>query len=67
MIKKKIKYDDKALAVIAQVADGGMRDALSILDQLLSYEKGSVNYNDALQITGFAAKENIEKNLACFA
>lgn len=59
----KIKYDDKALAVIAQVADGGMRDALSILDQLLSYEKGSVNYNDALQITGFAAKENIEKIL----
>lgn len=61
--QEKIKYDDKALAVIAQVADGGMRDALSILDQLLSYEKGSVNYNDALQITGFAAKENIEKIL----
>lgn len=61
--QEEIKYDDKALAVIAQVADGGMRDALSILDQLLSYEKGSVNYNDALQITGFAAKENIEKIL----
>lgn len=61
--QEEIKYDDKALAVIAQVADGGMRDALSILDQLLSYEKGSVNYNDALQITGFAAKKNIEKIL----
>ena len=61
--QENIKYEDKALAVIAQVADGGMRDALSILDQLLSYEKGSVNYDDALQITGFAAKENIEKIL----
>lgn len=37
-----------------------MRDALSILDQLLSYEKDSINYNDALQITGFAAREKIE-------
>ena len=35
--QENIKYDDKALAVIAEVADGGMRDALSILDQLLSY------------------------------
>ena len=61
--QENIKYEDKAIAVIAQVADGGMRDALSILDQLLSYEKGSVNYKDALQITGFAARENIEQIL----
>ncbi|WEV41024.1 DNA polymerase III subunit gamma/tau [Lactobacillus sp. ESL0681] len=61
--QEKIAYDDQALAVIAQVADGGMRDALSILDQLLSYEKDSVNYQDALQITGFAAKEQIEQLL----
>ncbi len=61
--QENIKYEDKALAVIAQVADGGMRDALSILDQLLSYEKESVNYDDALQITGFADRENIEKIL----
>lgn len=59
--QEQIKYEDKALSVIAQVADGGMRDALSILDQLLSYEKDSVNYDDALRITGFAAKENIEQ------
>ena len=58
-----ISYEDKALAVIAQVADGGMRDALSILDQLLSYEADKINYNDALQITGFAAKERIEQIL----
>ncbi len=61
--QEKISYEDKAIAVIAQVADGGMRDALSILDQLLSYEKGTVNYKDALQITGFADREHIEKIL----
>lgn len=58
-----VEYEDKALKVIAQVADGGMRDALSILDQLLSFEKSSVHYEDALEVTGFAAQEQIEKLL----
>ncbi|WP_308555807.1 DNA polymerase III subunit gamma/tau [uncultured Lactobacillus sp.] len=61
--QENIKYEDKAISVIAQVADGGMRDALSILDQLLSYEKESVNYEDALQITGFADRKNVEQIL----
>lgn len=61
--QEKIAYEDQAISVIAQVADGGMRDALSILDQLLSYEQDSVTYQDALQITGFAAKEKIEQVL----
>ena len=61
--QEKISYEDKALAVIAQVADGGMRDALSILDQLLSFDKNKVEYNSALEITGFAAKEKIEQIL----
>ncbi|KGG53815.1 DNA polymerase III subunit gamma/tau [Lactobacillus sp. wkB10] len=61
--KEKISYDEKALAVIAQVADGGMRDALSILDQLLSFDKNKVEYDAALEITGFADKEKIEQIL----
>ncbi|WP_338207011.1 DNA polymerase III subunit gamma/tau [Lactobacillus juensis] len=61
--QEKISYDEKALAVIAQVADGGMRDALSILDQLLSFDKNKVEYDAALEITGFAAKEKIEQIL----
>lgn len=61
--QEKIKYADKAISVIAQVADGGMRDALSILDQLLSYENDTIEYDAALEITGFAAKEKIEQIL----
>ena len=61
--QEKISFEDKALAVIAQVADGGMRDALSILDQLLSFDKNKVEYDSALEITGFAAKEKIEQIL----
>ena len=61
--QENIKYEDRALKVIAQVADGGMRDALSILDQLLSYEQDTVKYATALEITGFAARETIEQIL----
>lgn len=61
--QEQIPYEEKALEVIAQVADGGMRDSLSILDQLLSFEKGKVEYQDALDITGFAAREQTEQLL----
>lgn len=61
--QEKIPYEDEALDVIAQVADGGMRDALSILDQLLSYEKDKITYVDALKITGFASREQVEQLL----
>lgn len=62
--EEKIAYEEPALEVIAQVADGGMRDALSILDQLLSYETNQVSYQDALEITGFADQEKVEAILA---
>ncbi|QNQ84083.1 DNA polymerase III subunit gamma/tau [Lactobacillus sp. PV037] len=55
-----VSYDEKALKVIAQVADGGMRDSLSILDQILSYDQDQIKYEDTLKITGFAAQEKIE-------
>ncbi|MBP2058525.1 DNA polymerase-3 subunit gamma/tau [Lactobacillus colini] len=59
--QEEIKYEPEALRVIAQVADGGMRDSLSILDQILSYDLDVVKYQDALKITGFADQEKIEQ------
>ena len=61
--QEKIAFEEKALEVIAQVADGGMRDSLSILDQILSYDQDKVKYDDALKITGYAAQEKIEQVL----
>lgn len=61
--QEKIDFEEKALEVIAQVADGGMRDSLSILDQILSYDQDKVKYDDALKITGYAAQEKIEQVL----
>lgn len=58
--QEKIAYDEKSLQVIAQVADGGMRDSLSILDQILSYDQAKINYKDTLAITGYADQVKIE-------
>lgn len=45
-------FDDSAIRVIANAADGGMRDALSILDQALSFGSGHVSLENALLVTG---------------
>lgn len=58
--QEKIAFEPAALDIISRVADGGMRDALSILDQLLSYEKGKISYQDALEITGYADQKKVE-------
>lgn len=44
--------DEKALQVIARAAEGGMRDALSLLDQAISFSQDGVTVEDALTITG---------------
>lgn len=55
-----VAYEEAALVVLARAAQGGMRDALSLLDQALSYggEQG-VRYQDALQISGSVALDQL--------
>lgn len=51
--KEEISYDQDALNLIARRAEGGMRDALSILDQALSLSVGNhISLNVAEEITG---------------
>ena len=47
--KEGIQYDDEALAVIAEKADGGMRDALSIFDQAASFCQGNITYKKVIE------------------
>lgn len=61
--QKNIEYDDKALKVIAKAAEGGMRDALSILDQVLSFGMDKVSYENALEVTGTVTKDLLAKYL----
>ncbi|NUK32160.1 DNA polymerase III subunit gamma/tau [Parageobacillus sp. VR-IP] len=47
-----IKATDEALSAIARAADGGMRDALSLLDQAISFCDGQLLLEDVLAMTG---------------
>lgn len=44
-----ITYEDQALDIIAEKADGGMRDALSIFDQVASYSQGHITYQNTIE------------------
>ena len=47
--KEGIGYEEEALAVIAEKADGGMRDALSIFDQAASFCQGNITYEKVIE------------------
>ena len=57
MVDEGLEFDGKALDVIAKAAEGGMRDALSLLDQALSFSSGKLEENDALLVTGSIAAD----------
>jgi len=47
--KEGISYEDEALAVIAEKADGGMRDALSVFDQVASFSQGNITHQKVIE------------------
>ena len=56
--KEGIQYEDEALAVIAEKADGGMRDALSIFDQAASFCQGNITYQKVIEDLNVLDSEN---------
>ena len=58
-----IDAEDDALLAIARGAEGGMRDALSSLDQLISFKGSKITEEDALGVFGLVSRTSLE-NLA---
>jgi DNA polymerase III subunit gamma/tau len=54
---ERLEADDDALTLIARHADGGMRDALSVLDQCLSFGDGAVTADRVREVLGLADDE----------
>lgn len=50
--KEGIEADEKALNLIARNSQGALRDALSILDQCISFEGNKITYNDVIELLG---------------
>lgn len=56
-----ITYESEALTIIAEKADGGMRDALSIFDQTASFAQGNITYAKVLEDLNVLDVENYFK------
>lgn len=56
-----IEAEDEAIRFIARLSDGGMRDALSLLDQIMAFSGKSITYDDVVSITGGMAGDQFEK------
>lgn len=76
--KEHIEAEPEALNVIAQKADGGMRDALSIFDQVVSFTNGHITYKSVIEnlnvldyeyyfrLTDFLLENKIAESLLIF-
>jgi len=64
---ERIAADDDALTLIARHADGGMRDALSVLDQCLSFGEGAVSAARVREVLGLVGDELYAEVLALVA
>ena len=58
--KEKISAEEDALLAIARGAEGGMRDALSSLDQLISFKGDKITEEDALGVFGLVSRSALE-------
>jgi DNA polymerase-3 subunit gamma/tau len=64
---EKVKVDAAALACIARLADGGMRDAQSILDQMIAFCGGEIAEADVLDVYGLVAESKVAELAAALA
>ena len=59
--EEKIEIDPEAISLIAQLADGGMRDSLSILDQCIAYCSSNTTVDNVREIYGVLTTSDIGK------
>ncbi|WP_414839488.1 DNA polymerase III subunit gamma/tau [Carnobacterium sp. TMP28] len=57
LTQEKIEFEEAALPIIARAAEGGMRDALSMLDQAISFGDDTVTIEDVMSVTGSLTQE----------
>ena len=61
--KEKIDIDPEVLSNIADISDGGMRDALGLLDKLYSFSNGKITLDDFYEINGVVSNSDLSKLL----
>lgn len=56
-----LEYEDESIDYIARTSEGGMRDALSIMDQVIAYSNDYITLDDAVMITGGIKSEELNE------
>ena len=64
--KEKIKIDSESLGILSVLAEGSLRDAQSMLDQVLSFSEGSVDATQVRDIFGLPSRERINGMVESF-
>ena len=59
--EEKITISDEALYEIAQISNGGMRDSISLLDQVNAYKNSDITVEDVHQVNGSLSKKELDK------
>lgn len=54
-----IKFEEKAVQIIARAGEGSVRDALSIADMVISYSNGNLTYDNVVKVVGSIEKEKL--------
>ena len=57
--EEKIEIEDSAIELIAKVSDGGLRDSISLLDQLIAYTEDKITVTDVNDVYGVISKDEI--------
>lgn len=65
--REKIQVDDTALSLVAQVSEGGLRDALSLLDQAYAFGEDHITEADIRAIIGTATDSSFREVFTCVA
>ncbi|MFX3622527.1 MAG: DNA polymerase III subunit gamma/tau [Ectobacillus sp.] len=62
---ERVEIQEEALQIVARAAEGGMRDALSLLDQAISYSEDTVTAEDVLAVTGSVSQKHLAELVKC--
>lgn len=65
MTNEGTQVEDEALQIVARAAEGGMRDALSLIDQAISYSDERVTTEDVLAVTGSVSQQYLGNLVEC--
>ncbi len=60
-VEENIDVEEKVLQSISISSDGGLRDAIGLLDKLSSYKEGTIQYNDFLVMNGQIRSDDLEE------